>query len=63
MNGSEPPYGGAEQFIHGFIQKIKMVILAKLLSIVFFKELVFTKCLFIYLHHQTESFNSDQNAS
>ena len=45
-------------FMYGFIQKIKMLALAKLLPVVFFKELVFTKYLFIYLLQQAESFNS-----
>ena len=43
--------------------KIKMLTPAKLLPVVFFKELVFTKYLFIYLLQQAESFNSGRNAS
>ena len=43
--------------------KIEMLIPAKLLPVVFFKELAFTKYLFIYLLQQAESFKSGQNAS
>ena len=49
--------------MYGFIQKIEMLTPAKLLPVVFFKELVFTKYLFIYLLQQAESFNSGWNAS
>ena len=49
--------------MYGFIQKIKMLIPAKLLPVIFFKELVFTKYLLIYILQQAESFNSGQNAS
>ena len=49
--------------MYGFIQKIEMLIPEKLLSVVFFKELVFTKYLFIYLLQQIKSFNSGRNAS
>ena len=38
--------------------KIKMLILAKVLSLPFLKESVFTKYLFIYLLQQIEAFNS-----
>ena len=49
--------------MYGFIQKFEMLIPANLLPVIFFKELVFTKYLFIYLLQQAESFNSGQNES
>ena len=56
-------YGGSELFMYGFTIKIKMLVLAKVLSIAFLKESVFTKSLFIYLLQQTEVFNSGSNMS
>ena len=49
--------------MYGFIQKIEMLITAKLLPVVFFKELVFMKYLFIYLLQQAKSFNFGRDAS
>ena len=49
--------------MYGFIQKIEMLTPAKLLPVVFSKELVFTKYLFIYHLQQAEFFNCGRNAS
>ena len=43
--------------MYGFTIKIKMLILAKVLSLPFLKESVFTKYLFIYVLQQTKAFN------